>query len=342
MKVAVLEYLSGGELQEDGNSPSLFNEGLAMLSALAIDLLQCGHEVHTCLNTNVAFRSAKDAQFALFATHEATLNNSILGGLNVHHIDQNYADTAWAERWIEVALHCDQTIVIAPEIHQQLHRIVDKLRSAGATVVASSEAFLQATSDKLTTANLFIDAHVPHPATQTLSQYRLSMDRLDNKNQELAVTLKRRDGAGCCDMKVFTSQQKLTEWLKNKESQNLMGDEWIVQEWLAGRPASMALLTGDDWTLLGAVEQLEKLASQVRVALPSGAAGWIGIDFLVPDESVGSKDLIVIEVNPRLTTSYLGYRKWYGYQLADALLGNVSFSDLKLAMNQQRITFDAS
>ncbi len=370
MKVAVLEYLSGGGLQNDVNSSSLFNEGLAMLTALATDLALCGHKVHTC--ASVAFRSAKEAeaaalaQAAAFAERKATLT--------VHPIDPDNDKHSWMDRWIEVALQCDRTIVIAPEIHQQLEDIVAKLRLSGATVVASSGAFLKAASDKLATANFFKKSQVPHPATLSLSRYLTSIDKLDDSKPASAVTLKRRDGAGCVDMKVFANQRRLTEWLEDQESQKVFGDEWIVQEWLSGKSASVALLAGDDWTLLGAVhqrielanslnqlgvfevsylggtgpvsgvsvEQLENLASQVREALPPGAAGWIGIDFLVPDESVGSKDLIAIEVNPRLTTSYLGYRKWYGYTLADSLLGNVSHSDLKLGMNQQRIEFDVS
>jgi len=372
VKVAVLEYLSGGGLQKDVNSTSLFNEGLAMLTALAIDLALCGHDVHTCLDgkaaddPSVAFRSAKAALCASFAERKTQLI--------VHQIDHDNDEHSWMNRWIEVASQCDQTIVIAPEIHQQLENIVAKLRRSGAIVVASSETFLHATSDKLSTASLFKKSQVPHPATQSLSSYLTSIDQLDESKPASAVTLKRRDGAGCVDMKVFANRGKLTDWLQNYAPQNLLRDEWIIQPWLIGRPASMALLAGDEWQLLGAVdqhitldhsskqigyaevsylggsgplrgvsvEQLENLASQVREALPSGAASWIGIDFLVPDESVDSKNLIVIEVNPRLTTSYLGYRKWYGYKLADALLGNVSFSDLKLTMNQQRIPFDAS
>ena len=163
-------------------------------------------------------------------------------------------------------------------------------------------------------------------------------------------------------MKVFGDHRKLTEWLKSPESQSLAGDDWIVQPWQSGKPASLALIAADDdWTVLGAVEQrielasesihrgfssvsylggsgpleaifierLERLALSVREALPSGAQGWIGIDFLIPDSMHTSQDLVVIEINPRLTTSYLAYRKWYGYSLANNLLGNSNCPDLK-------------
>lgn len=367
MRVAVLEYLIGGGLLSELISPPeaprrsvcpqpdttphaaelfapLYQEGLSMLSALATDLSECGHEVHTCLERNA---SADPLVVSLMKR---------ISGLQVHDVE-----FAWLDRWIEIALQCDRTIVIAPEIHQQLERIVNKLRFLGAVVIASSTSFLQATSDKLATAELLNESGVPHPETQLLTQYRLSAIPQVDCNARMQVTLKRRDGAGCADMKVFDDHRKFAEWLKSPESQVLAGDDWIVQPWLSGRPASLALIAADDdWTVLGAVEQqielatessergysvvsylggagpleevsieqLVRLALSVRESLPSGAKGWIGIDFLIPESMHASQDLVVIEINPRLTTSYLGYRKWYGHTLADSLIGNSNRSNL--------------
>ena len=356
MRVAVLEYLSGAPRRSGCPQPDitphaadlldpLYQEGLSMLSALATDLSLCGHEVHMCLERKAAADPLVVSLLRRFS------------GLQVHNVE-----FAWLDRWIEVALQCDRTIVIAPEIHQQLERIVNKLRLAGAVVIASMASFLLATSDKLATAELLKVSGVPHPITQSLTQYRLSTIPNGDCNARSPLTLKRRDGAGCADMKVFDDQRKLTEWLKSPESQFLAGDDWIVQPWQSGKPASLALIAADDdWTVLGAVEQrielasesihrgfssvsylggsgpleaifierLERLALSVREALPSGAEGWIGIDFLIPDSMHTSQDLVVIEINPRLTTSYLAYRKWYGYSLANNLLGNSNCPDLK-------------
>jgi len=352
-----------------------------MLSALATDLSECGHEVHTCLERHAAADPLVVSLLKRFS------------GLQVQVID-----SAWLDRWIDVALQCDRTIVIAPEIHQQLERIVHKLRAAGAFVIASSASFLQATSDKLVTAELLKESGVPHPETQLLTQYRLStipqgdcngslpvtvkphvgpavLSRtFRDCNASLPVTLKRRDGAGCAEMKVFDDQHHLAEWLKSRESQILAGDDWIVQPWQSGRPASLAIIAADGvWTVLGAVEQrielvpdssecgysavsylggagplecvsidqLERLALSVRESLPSGAHGWIGIDFLIPESMHTSQDLVVIEINPRLTTSYLGYRTWYGFSLADALLGNLNCSDLDPKLSCEIFSFSS-
>ena len=65
---------------------------------------------------------------------------------------------------------------------------------------------------------------------------------------------------------------------------------------------------------------LLQLARNIQQAFPFEAAGWIGIDFLVPNDPTQLQDYVVVEINPRLTTSYLGYRKWYGPHLAGTLL----------------------
>ncbi len=330
-----------------------------MLSALAIDLTRCGYEVHTCLDSNA---------FADTSVQQLTTSCSKLQICEV--------DTDWMERWIEVALRCDRTIVIAPELHQQLERIVQSLRLAGALVVASSQIFLQATSDKLETAGLFQESGVCHPATQSLTSYKASRSNGCILDASLPVTLKRRDGAGCAEMRYFASEQRLTEWLNEPDSFHLFDGDWIVQQWQDGISASMAIIANNEWRVVGGVEQrielrpvsvysesiahdffavcngggigpltaisyelLEGLALLVRDALPSGAWGWIGIDFIIPRTMRNLEDLFVIEVNPRLTTSYLGYRKWYGHELSDLLLGEIKPSDWKRKKVLEQIEF---
>jgi predicted ATP-grasp superfamily ATP-dependent carboligase len=63
------------------------------------------------------------------------------------------------------------------------------------------------------------------------------------------------------------------------------------------------------------IERLQSFADQVLAAIPGRAQGWIGIDFVV----TRSGQWHAIEVNARLTSSYLGYRAWYGAGLAQSL-----------------------
>ena len=65
---------------------------------------------------------------------------------------------------------------------------------------------------------------------------------------------------------------------------------------------------------------VNRLVEQVHAAVP-GLRGWWGIDFVIPDAPFEkSRDPVLIEVNPRLTTSYLGYRALTDDNLAERVL----------------------
>lgn len=64
-------------------------------------------------------------------------------------------------------------------------------------------------------------------------------------------------------------------------------------------------------------QELKRFARGLLRAMPGFGAGWIGIDFLI----VPDGPWVALEINARLTSSYLGYRKHYGAMLADTILG---------------------
>lgn len=64
-------------------------------------------------------------------------------------------------------------------------------------------------------------------------------------------------------------------------------------------------------------QELKRFARGLLRAVPGSRAGWIGIDFLMVPEG----PWVALEINARLTSSYLGYRKHYGPMLADTILG---------------------
>ena len=53
----------------------------------------------------------------------------------------------------------------------------------------------------------------------------------------------------------------------------------------------------------------QKIECQARAVIQSieGLTGYVGIDLIVPSEA--SEPPLVLEINPRLTTGYLGYRE---------------------------------
>lgn len=367
MKIAVLEFLCGGGLIEPeetlthSDTPanalvSLFGEGLTMLDALVADLLECGHSVCTCLDRSVLTN--------------ALVPPSFLSSVSISFVEPT---DRFLDVWGHVASDCDVTIVIAPELNDALASIVRTLRALGVRVLASEEAFLRAASDKWLMAKMLLASGIAHPATWTLREYYASRDMVTNRIGNSPITVKRRDGAGCVEMSYFANCEAIESWALSTSPLTENADDWIVQPWIAGKPASLALIAHGSSKVLGAFEQridvspisianhgecvqyrggsgplaqvsfaeLDEFANLVLNAVPPGAAGWIGIDFLIPLEAATASDWIVIEINPRLTTSYAGYRKWYGHALANMLLGLRPIPNAASFPTWERVEFDA-
>ena len=126
-------------------------------------------------------------------------------------------------------------------------------------------------------------------------------------------------------------------------------DATVTEGWVTGRPCSVAVINHEplpagvqDVRIDGSPGRLSyhggsipaadvdgdavrRLVAQVSQAVP-GLRGWWGIDFVIPDEPFppgdphGSRDPVLIEVNPRLTTSLLGYRALTDDNLAERIL----------------------
>ncbi len=117
----------------------------------------------------------------------------------------------------------------------------------------------------------------------------------------------------------------------------------MLQWYVPGLPASVAFLGGAEKRFsLPAVEQrlsedgrfrylggrlplpghLDRRARSLAeraVECVEGLRGWFGVDLVLGDAIDGSED-VAIEINPRLTTSYLGLRRLARFNLAGEML----------------------
>ncbi len=142
------------------------------------------------------------------------------------------------------------------------------------------------------------------------------------------------DGAGCEDTIQLRDPDEMSDWLRrNRQSTH------VVQPMRYGMACSLSMLcrNGYSW-LLSCNRQLincednrfhyqgsvingmleywaafEQLAQNVARALP-GLAGYVGVDLIVMDGN--PRTLEVLEVNPRLTTSYVGLRQATGVNVS--------------------------
>lgn len=167
------------------------------------------------------------------------------------------------------------------------------------------------------------------------------------------------DGAGCEDTRLFDDLTEMMGWLAQGRVQS-----HVIQPWLEGEAASISMLCLHGRACLlscnrqsievdaGRVRYrgsrlnamvrhwaaCEDVAHAVACALP-GLAGYVGVDVVIDGSRV-----TVLEINPRLTTSYVGLKRAIGRNPARLVLDlfyNGRMADAtELQRNQVEVALD--
>ena len=152
---------------------------------------------------------------------------------------------------------------------------------------------------------------------------------------DIAWVAKPDDGVGCEDTRRFIDYHALIAWL----GEGRQGSH-VIQPWLEGEAASLSMICHDGKAQLlscnhqlidiadGSIhyrgsllngmashwDKFDVIARQVASVLP-GLVGYVGVDVIVSGDEV-----IVLEINPRLTTSYVGLHRAIGGNPAGLVL----------------------
>jgi predicted ATP-grasp superfamily ATP-dependent carboligase len=321
MRVFVYEYLCGGATG-DSLPSSLRTEGWAMLSAVLEDFARCpGVRTVTLIDPALA---------------------SPLRSSNVDaHVLRPGAEE---ETFRALAADCDWTFVIAPEFADILARRCRWVRDAGGRLLGPSSSAVRLAADKLTLARHWQAHGIPTPpAVEVLSPPTSS-------DFPYPLVCKPRDGAGSQATFLVRGENELARAILQAECKGWSG-RLILQPYLQGRAVSVAFLAGAGRLLsLPAVEQqlsddgrfhyrggrlplspdLDRRArglAEKAVSVVEGMHGYVGVDLVLGPAADGSMDA-VIEINPRLTTSYIGLRRLARFNLAETLLALVTRAPL--------------
>jgi predicted ATP-grasp superfamily ATP-dependent carboligase len=316
MRVLLYEYLSGRALDAPATS-SLNTEGWAMLAALAEDFAACG-EVEPVVLLSLALIPKAAAHWP---------SNVIVHAARPSSEEEDLRKLAAGADW---------TLIIAPEFGGILANRCRWIEEAGSKLLGPTAGAVQLTADKLQLESRLRDhGGIPTPATLPFSLGSLPP-------WPLPWVVKPRDGAGSQATFLLKCPQSAVMCLEVGRAEGWQG-EWIVQPYLSGLAASVACLVGarqtialpaaEQWLssdgrfhytggrlpLVGELcERAKRLALDAVHAVP-GLFGYVGVDLVLGDSLDGSADA-VIEINPRLTTSYVGLRKLACFNLTEALM----------------------
>lgn len=246
-------------------------------------------------------------------------------GVDVMTVGQG--DDVW-QRWEACIRQADAAWPIAPESGGVLERLSRLARQHGKCLLNSGPEAVAISASKRATLQVLADAGLTVVPT-------FSPDDVLPPHQGGWVA-KPDDGVGCEDSIYCASVGDLVAWLGHGER----GHSHVIQPYLPGIAASLSMLCrdGQAWLLScnrqlvellngvfsyhGSVlngmarhwDDFQQVADAVARAIP-GLAGYVGVDVLVDGDIV-----TVLEVNPRLTTSYAGLHRASGVNPAGLVL----------------------
>jgi predicted ATP-grasp superfamily ATP-dependent carboligase len=305
MRILVFEFVSGGGLAGRDVPASLAREGAAMRTALVADLASIGgHEIVT----------TAEARFPLAAPR----------GVEVVTLSARPGPMRLASQLDGLIESVDAVWLVAPETDRCLERLTAKVERQGKILLGSGAAAIRGVSDKGRLARGLARRGVDHPETCVLPR---GMDyRVLARNIGYPIVVKPTRGAGCTGVCLARNPQELRYAVEAARGATVSG-ALLLQRYVPGAAASVSLLADGrrvvplavnaqclrksrPFSYGGGITPLEHpLAHRaVEVAMRAceawpGLRGYVGVDLVLTES-----EAVVIEVNPRLTTAYLGLR----------------------------------
>lgn len=337
MRILVYEFASGGGLAGRQVPASLSREGAAMRSALVADLCAIGgHQIVT--------------------TADARIRPELPLGVEVVVLpDGDRARAAMLDRLIDRA---DAVWLIAPETDGCHERLAASVERRGRLLIGSSSSAIDRASDKARLMRRLRGGGVHHPITRAL---RRGEDPVCGaRDIGYPIVVKPARGAGSHGVGLARDPSGLRRAV-DVARRATVGGAVILQEYARGAAASVSLLAdGCDAVALtlnaqtiaasppfayrgGETPFEHPLAPRAMAAavqacrvLP-GLRGFVGVDLVL-----GDADVFVVEVNPRLTTAYLGVRAAVDENVAALALAACAGSLPASPRVRRRVRFSAS
>lgn len=329
MKILLLEYITAGGLNALPLPASLLREGMLMRDALLRDFSQLNEvEIITTYDTRVSFPAL---------AMEAIEINEKSNPMQV---------------WQELLQSCDAALVIAPETDGVLTELTRMIKASPAKNLGSYEYAVNIASDKYAMFQLLEAADIQTVPTCMANAW------CEFNNTTITIhgyIVKPNDGAGCEDTLYCRDWVTLQAWL-DLHPHKLTA--YIVQPYQRGTPTSISILCKDGvaWLLSCNVQKIvidnresnqaaiqyqgsivnglneyrvafSKLANIIAQTLPE-LNGYVGVDIILDGEAI-----YVVEINPRITTSYIGLQESLNYNPAQLILDLVCKSTFELPKN---------
>jgi predicted ATP-grasp superfamily ATP-dependent carboligase len=334
MRILVHEFVSGGGFAGRPAPITLAREGAAMRDALVTDLVALRrHQVVATVDPRFPLPAALRDVKTLAPDRRSPGLERILDGV----------DAVW---------------LVAPETDGCLERLAAQVERHGVALLGPSAAAIRSASDKAGLPRRLARRRIPHPETRlavTDAAARAAAAEIG-----FPLVVKPLRGAGCAGVGLASRLHELGAAVRGARHASAFGP-LVLQRFVPGVAASVSLLvargrakvlavnaqsmrTARAFSYHGGATPLEHplaaragvVARRVCRILP-GLRGYVGVDMVL-----GRDEAWVIEVNPRLTTAYLGVRTTLGANVAGLAIAACGGRLRPIAPARRRVRFTAS
>ncbi len=307
MRILIMEHLTsspGRSVPED-----LIAEGRAMRDAVVYDLL-----------------AIPGTRIVLFGRRE----HAVRPRPRLQQIESGSHRDA---RFRSLVREVDAVLVIAPEGNGLLARLCRMVEEEGRLLLGPSAASMRLATDKWRLHGILRAAGLATPGTELL---RRDLAAAALRRRPRPFVLKPRDGFGGIGVTIVRQADRLGPALAAVGSATRRVD-LLVQEFVPGQPASVSVLVGCSegkeairvvplglnrqqfigisrpvytggeagWShpMAGAAIGMAVKAVKALASAAPGCHGYLGVDLIL-----GPAGPRILEINPRITTSYIGIR----------------------------------
>jgi predicted ATP-grasp superfamily ATP-dependent carboligase len=302
VRIFVYESVTGGGLTGEGLPPGLAREADMMVRALLDDLAEI---------PGIRVLTSRDPRLPALAGSDVIAPAPDEKPLALFERGLAAADAAWPT---------------APETGGALERLARVTLDRRKVLFGSGPEAVRVTASKYHTFALLRAKGIP--VAQTFSSPG------DIPSGSGRWVIKPDDGAGSDDVR------SVADWSVARAQLETRAGRLVAQPWLDGDVQSLSLICAEGHALLLSVNRLHvrctngclslagitinavtdhsgrlaELAESIAAAIPA-LWGYVGVDFVQTRDGP-----IVLEINPRLTTSYCGLRAALGINVASMVL----------------------
>lgn len=322
----IFEFVSGGGYNQLDIPSSLFCEGFAMLRSTVEDFKKLGFKITTLIDERISYLS----QY-----------------LNCDELKIVKDCDDFLKRYIKCVKSSTYCFIIAPEFSKHLYNLTQIVKTYKKRLLSIDLDGVLLGTSKIETYKFFKDNKVNTPKSYKipLKDDFFDVDFVIEKFDQLgrSIIIKPDDGAGSELIFRFEHKDQIKRFFNTLTEKLDVNRTYIVQEYIKGDDLSISIIntatpkktrvmdqvilsintqelqhvdTNKEFHYLGGfspIDNYEALRDKLLEILKSmdltNFKGYFGIDFIKKADN----SIYFIEINPRLTTSYIGIRNILDY-----------------------------